>query len=445
MVNQNTENLGISNNSKERIAIFQASYPMLSHTINEVLAFAEAGYMVDLFLYNVNQRLAGANIKNDNISVHNFRSQSYKISDKIDNRSLITVFKPYDLLTKLYRKILWLSPIWRLFGRPLMELRERYLTQVQSDSGLLPSAVIKKSLEIMKRHKYKALIGIEKRGLIWAGIMSKRQNIPYLYHSLELFELNNPYFVANKDIFWKRLKLTENKYHRTSYATVIQDKRRAEVLLNENGVKNGRLVYMPVSVPNEPFQRSSFLQKKFNISNDKIIVFQFGWTKESRFSLELAEIAQSFNQKSLLLFHGPVQGSIAEQIQKIDMNKRIIISQDLVPDNKLHELISSAHIGLVIYPSYDFNHYLTAFASEKLALKLRSGLPIIAFRYPGYEILEDMHCGILINSLDEIPDAIEKILESYSEYSRNARDCFLEYYEYSKNMKSVIRLIAEMP
>jgi glycosyltransferase involved in cell wall biosynthesis len=216
-------------------------------------------------------------------------------------------------------------------------------------------------------------------------------------------------------------------------------------LFNDNGIKNGRVVYMPVSVPNEPFQRSSVLQKKFNISNDQIIILQFGWTKGSRFSVELAEMAQRFTQKWLLVLHGPAEDSVLKQIQEIDVNKRIIISQDLVPDNKIHGLISSAHIGLVLYPSFDFNHHLTAFASEKLALKLRSGLPIIAFKYPGYEIFEEKRCGILINSIEEIPDAIEKILKSYSDFSHNARDCFMEHYEFSKNIQEVVQLIDEMP
>jgi len=197
-------------------------------------------------------------------------------------------------------------------------------------------------------------------------------------------------------------------------------------------------------VPDEPLKSSSFFQKKFKIPADQVIILHFGHIVGIRFSLELANVAQEFHTDWRLVLHGRDEGPIVEQIKKIDADNRVIISRDLVPEEKIHELISSAHIGLVLYPSFDLNHRLTAFSSEKIALKLRAGLPIIAFNYPGYEIFEEKRCGVLIHSLDEIPFAIEKILASYTEFSHNARQCFLEHYEHSRNFENVIQFINRM-
>jgi hypothetical protein len=426
----------------DRIAIFQASGSLQSHTINEVLEFAEADYMVDLFLCNMDWSYVGTELNNDNISIYNFRPQNI-ILDRDDNPSVKTDFSFYDLLRRLYKKASWLVPVWRSFFPVITWLREKYFIRLQSERGLLPESVLTKSREIIKSKKYKALIGIEKSGLIWAGIISKHLNIPYLYHSLELYTWNHPEYT--KSILSRRMKMYEEKYHKNSYATIIQDKERADVLFKDNNIKNGRVIYMPVSAPDKALQRSSVFQRKFNIPDDKIIILQFGLIQKARFSLELAEIAQGFLKEWQLILHGPGDESVVEQIKKIDRKNRTIISQDVVPECDLHELISSAHIGLVLYRSFPLNDCLTAFSSEKMALQLRAGLPIIAFNYPGYDIIERTQCGILINSLDEINIAIEKILASYSEYSQNARQCFLECYEFSKNFKSIIKIINEMP
>ena len=121
-----------------------------------------------------------------------------------------------------------------------------------------------------------------------------------------------------------------------------------------------------------------------------------------------------------------------EIINQKGVSDRVILSTTLLPPSELTELIQSAKIGIVIYGNTNQNDMLTGFSSEKLSIYLQCGIPIIAFNYPSYEQINDYQCGVLIDSIDELPNAIAKILENYSFYQENAYRCFEEMYKYSK-------------
>jgi hypothetical protein len=84
-------------------------------------------------------------------------------------------------------------------------------------------------------------------------------------------------------------------------------------------------------------------------------------------------------------------------------------------------------------------------SSEKVALFLKCGIPIVALDNPGYEILELRHCGVVIKSLDELPAAIERILASWDEFSYNARVLFDERYEFKANYRKVVDMLKSLP
>lgn len=405
----------------------QASWQLQSHTVNSALMLSRSGYVVELFLYNVDCSYAGGQLENDiNIQIHTF-SAFYNASPISLKNELLSGLRLYVPLLHTVLKSIFHIP---------EKVREHYLVWKKREDDLMPSSILRETLRIMEGKEYKALIGIEKRGLVWAGQISQLLKIPYIYHSLELYTSYHPEFMKTSQA--KRLRIAENKYHKEASATIIQDERRADVLFNENKVDKKNIIYVPISILGQTYrQKSSYLQKKFNIKKDKIIIMQFGLIWQNRFNLELTNLAQNFPEDWTLVFHGYGQSTTIEKILAMDKKKKVILSLDLVPIGKLQELIASAHIGLVLYHSYPANDYLTAYSSEKMALQLQCGLPIIAFDYPGYEILEKNRCGVLIKKLDDIPQAIEHILTCYDEFSSNAYECFEEHYEFSRNYKKV--------
>jgi glycosyltransferase involved in cell wall biosynthesis len=245
----------------------------------------------------------------------------------------------------------------------------------------------------------------------------------------------------------KCLKHAEEKYHRRASVTIVQDERRGQVLFADNGVKLGRTLYVPVSRLGPPCRtRGTLLRTRLGLSERQRIILQFGHVNREGLGVQLAQLAQSFPDEWTLILHGPahLKAQGLERYRDASSNGRVVLSSELVPPSQLLELVSSAEIGLALYPSSHLNDTLTAFSSEKVALYLQCGVPVIAFAYPGYEILEHERCGLTINTIDELPRAIERILASLEDYSHDARRCFVKYYEFRTNYQKVVQSLREL-
>lgn len=424
--------------ARTRIGILQAEWPVQSQTFNCVFMLAQAGYLVELFLYEVPvlyelDRLGSM----PNVQVHTFSK-----SDKARGYARRT-----------WKAIKDRAEAWPRFKAGLILLvssllhvcvgaRELYAFVLGSDHGLLPEAILQKAHALMEGKGYRCLIGVEKKGLIWAGLMGERLGIPYMYYSLELYTRDHP--AAMRSFHARRTKRAEEKYHRRSAGTIVQDPERAAILLADNRVNSCDPFYVPVSLLGEPCRaRSAFLQERFQLSGDQTLVLQFGQICEDRLSIELARVAQGFPREWALVFHGWGPDSVIKRIREIDIHSRILLSLDLLPSEQIHQLVASAHVGLALYGDSSSNDRLTAFSSEKVALYLQCGLPVIAFDYPGYRRLIDRYrCGVVITTMGQIPGAIERIVSSYEEFRSRAYECFVDCYEFSKPFQKVVERLS---
>jgi glycosyltransferase involved in cell wall biosynthesis len=245
-----------------------------------------------------------------------------------------------------------------------------------------------------------------------------------------------------KSNYFKYLRLAECDYHRKASATIIQDPDRAQVLFHDNGMSmsEANIFYVPVSIIGEPYKnRSCFLHDALGIPKHKKVILYFGLIWEKRYALEVAQVAQNFPEDWVLVMHGYAENpSTLEKIKALDRRNRVVLSLELVPSNRIQELVASADIGLALYSPLLQNDRLTAFSSEKVALYMQCGVPFVAFDYPGYRRLaNEERCGVVIRSLDDLPKANREILLSYDEFRRRAYQTFHKYYDYCRNFAKV--------
>jgi glycosyltransferase involved in cell wall biosynthesis len=278
---------------------------------------------------------------------------------------------------------------------------------------------------------------VEKKGLIWAGRLAEIVKLPHLYYSLELYLEDVPAFAGNKG--FPILRREEIRYHRASQATIIQDKSRADALLRGSGMEKTDLLYLPVSpVGEENKNRSSLLYEQNEIPLDKKLILYFGMIAGDRRCFEVANAASRLKEDRLMVFHG--FGPLRD-ISRLRSRKRypnIVLSLRQVPQAAIKDIISSATIGLVLYENSCDNDRLTAFSSEKIALYLQSGIPIIAFDIGNYRDLTDAYrCGELIRDVRELPEAVEKILADYDRYRERAFAAFRELYRYDNYFPAI--------
>jgi glycosyltransferase involved in cell wall biosynthesis len=400
-----------------RIALFQAFLRFHSSTAFSALLLAKAGFRVDVFLYQIDE----ATPKNilatsDSIFIHSFddkRSRSSRSRRSLYRRAL--------------RRLLNFVRLW-----------------IGYEKDLIPDEVLERTDNIISEGCYRALIGIDKGGLLWAGAIARRHKSPLIYSSLELYTSDHR---ALKDPWIKRLKAKERDYHNACWATIVQDPARGRVLLEDNHIKREmRMIYMPVCRMGGPIeQKHRWLQSHLKLGDEKIIILSYGLIAEHRLCLEQAKIAQTFQKNWVLVFHGFGSKSMIRQLSEIDTNQKVRVSLNMVEQlSDEATIMSSAKISLIFYRSNDFNEWLTGFSSEKLALSLQCGIPVISFAYPSFSHIREEQCGILVNDISEIPNAVLQILSDYDNYRCRAFMSFTKHYQFEVKFANVLAALEEL-
>jgi hypothetical protein len=269
------QSLHVSGHTLPRIALFQAYLRFHSSTVFSALMLAGSGYLVDVFLYRIDESTPTDSLPtSDNIFLHHFDAME----------------SPSKHHASLYR-------------RAVRRILNYFKLCIGYDKDLIPQTVIQLTDNIIRQQRYNALIGIDKGGLLWAGAIARSAHTPLIYSSLELYTSDHR---ACKDPWIRRFKTIEKEYHKRCCATIVQDPIRGTVLLNDNEIRcDMRMLYVPVCRMGGPIQtQSDWLRRALNLNKEQIIILSYGLIAEHRSSLELAKVAQSFPDDWLLVFHG---------------------------------------------------------------------------------------------------------------------------------------------
>lgn len=389
---------------ERRIGIFEYDWSMYSFIKDLVIKLAEAGYIVDVFHKNPNVSL---NFTNSEQFIHysNVRYINFNTSN--------------TMAQKIVRKLKGF-------------LRRLSWNYKQNPNSIIEREILLRSKKIVNESDYLCFIGLEKIGLIWAGILSQLYRRPLVYYSLELYIEDHPEIKQ-----YSYLRKAEKKYHQLSRATIIQDRLRAKALMQYNGIEITDLIYLPISVRGDIVEnKSSFIHQKYKIEETKKLLLYFGLIEDERFSSDLVEISNRLQDDIMLVLHGYGEQTYLEHLQSTADKERVVFSLDFVEEEKIIDVISSATIGLALYDNTNSNDRLAAFSSVKVAYYLQCGDPIIAFDSESFrELINTYKCGELINSIDEIPQKAEKILNDYDSYKEQSFMAFQEFYNFDKNFR----------
>jgi glycosyltransferase involved in cell wall biosynthesis len=408
------------------VGVYQAEWPVNKHTLYLLNALAQLGYGVDLFCYQ---------------SHFPDNPEEYCTHRHIHIHDL----SPPDV----HQRVRPLSvKAKRGVEKATSYIKEKYLLLKRNYEDFIPDRVSNKVFEISKGKHYICFLGVEKFGLVWAAQVARKLNIPYLYYSLELYTRHGRFCTLNDRR--RRLKVAESTACQHSAAIIVQDEQRAGILFEDNDLAESHpAIYCPISQSGACYNKqTSYLRERFNIPEDKILILQFGQIK--RYGRELIQLAQTFPDNYLLVLHdGLIRNFLDDQplvseLKAIDSRNKVIFSLDDLGSGLLQAMTASADVGLALYPNRDDNNRLTIFSSEKIALYLQCGLPVIGFNYPGYELLENTGSGVLIQELKEIPAAADKILSEHKRYRNKGQKLFLEKYQFERNFKNISRFIDQL-
>lgn len=286
------------------------------------------------------------------------------------------------------------------------------------------------------RPRHDILIGIEKAGLEIAARHGLASKIPYIYYSLELYLEGHP--IANQ-FGWQRKH--EIGSHRDAAATIIQDRHRWKCLQEANHPESDQVFYLPVGVQDDhPQATGAGSDGVTRPARPKLLYL--GMLRRSRFVQTLIEAAPALPADMELHLHGPLAAEEAKHLLADPLPDRLRITTDMLKESELSALVAQAEIGLALYRRDYPNDRHTAYSSQKIALYLRAGVPIIAFRSETYEdLIQRYRCGEMIDTMDELPEAISRIRSSHSEYCHAARRAFEEIYNLDNYWKGLVEFL----
>lgn len=277
-----------------------------------------------------------------------------------------------------------------------------------------------------ERERYDVLIGVEKGGLELASRQGLRTRVPVVYYSLELYIEGHPGWYR---FGWQRR--SEIRCHRLAAATMIQDQLRWECLRLANRPSSDKVYFLPVGTPEAQDPETSIGHPSLpQTACGKMTLLYLGLIGDSRFSGELIRIGRSLPENLVMHLHGPLANPASESSTARNPSPRVRVSTNLLSESAMLRLVAQADIGLALYRRDIANDRLTAYSSHKIALYLQAGKPIIAFRSETYEdLMSRFECGELIDSIDELGAATERIQLGYGAYATEARKAFLSIYK----------------
>ncbi|BAZ17423.1 hypothetical protein NIES4071_93010 [Calothrix sp. NIES-4071] len=295
-------------------------------------------------------------------------------------------------------------------------------------------------------------IGIDTNGSILALIHNYIFKSKFAYLSLEITSLSHYRKLS------RLLKFIEYIAYRKAECIIIQDKDRFTSLCKYNHYQHPNVFYLPNSSSINDSRSSlvnqdnNYFRNIFNLSQKDFstLIIQAGMICDEVYSQELASAFSSINNGVALIFHERQKKSLQDPYIKTltEINSaNLFLSLDPLPYEEIDKVFASVTIGLAFYRNIDNNFSQIAKASGKLSFYLKHGRPVLVNNIESLSTLvEKYKIGVVINNPSdpiEIESAIKTILDNYSFYSKNAKACFAQEFDFASQVNPLLSLICK--
>jgi glycosyltransferase involved in cell wall biosynthesis len=293
-----------------------------------------------------------------------------------------------------------------------------------------------------RQRRYNAIFGVDPLGGFCGCLTAWLVGSPFYYWSLVLFD-------SPATLRERVLTFMQRRACASAKKILVQDERRARVILSGNESAMERVIIVPNAPAGAPnLRRSDYLAAKLGIPPGMKIVLHAGMLDHCVLSLELARSVRKWPVSYCLVLHSNERKApnnpLVEEIRRLQ-DGRVFLSLDPVPASDLDELLASAYIGLATYQKgLGVAWELLSAASGKLGSYMRSGIPVICTDQTGMrEVIETDHSGLVVSDLGEIPLALETISGDYDTFRAGAFRCYLERYEFSSHFGRVLEALEQ--
>lgn len=307
---------------------------------------------------------------------------------------------------------------------------------------LLPAHIFTSmmGLRLQGNAHYACMFGIDEAGTLLMLDYSRFVDSINLFYSFHIREK-----LPGK--MWQTKRYSGPQLARSCDYILVQDKCRADLFNLHYDIERKKIKCCPNAPLGEPRRRkTSFFYDRLGIPADKKIALFAGsyndglgldiivssianWPEDWVFVLHTRYDLKKYGERAFgvrMLSHALPEG-------------RFYLSKEVIPESEMQNATDSADVVFACYTYVEgdvnsqLNNQFIGHSSGKMAMALRSGIPIIANTYTNIpEIVRRHGCGEVIESSADIPAALSKIEAHYEEYSHGAINAFREEYDFKK-------------
>jgi glycosyltransferase involved in cell wall biosynthesis len=116
-----------------------------------------------------------------------------------------------------------------------------------------------------------------------------------------------------------------------------------------------------------------------------------------------------------------------ELLRRLRGSERLVLEERRLGWREAWSSMAAIDVGMVVYLSDAPQFCNMGIASNRLCMFLSMGVPVIASRQPSFQFIEDYGCGVLVERMDDVPDALRRIRAQQPQMAARALDCAREY------------------
>jgi len=282
------------------------------------------------------------------------------------------------------------------------------------------------------KERYDCIIGSGSHGNLAAFLVAKMTGSLYVNYCIEYPAFRNigsePYTAI--DSLYNNVALKQADY------IVTFDDTHVDLIAENIGIDRSRFLKLPNAKLGGVFKGDSdMIRTTFGIPREKTVILHSGGLGVWFGSSEIAQAAKEWGDDRVLVFHtshNAARDTYCKAMQANDYGGRVVFSTTPVPSGKLDEFVASADIGLAWYDRdvLGYRGENMGQAAGKIGDYLKCGLPVITNNFHSLSsYIETYGCGICVDTIAGIGDAVKGILADYGRYRENAFRCYEELWK----------------
>lgn len=253
-----------------------------------------------------------------------------------------------------------------------------------------------------------------------------------IYYNLEFID-DSMGITADVDFrFVRQIERSHFRYIDWFFAT---SPKRAQIFHDQTQIPSDKIRVLPVLPLMSKIPISNkYFHKKFNLSESINIILITGSIGERLLQKEIINTVHTWPENTALVFHSWVDGIFDSgyglSLKEESKDLPVYFSTEALCYNEMLASIASVSVGLAFYDDIDTNYREIFFSSNKIIEFLRCGIPVISSENKELnDFFMKYKCGFSI-SIENIPEALENILNNYETYRQAAFNVFHKNYSF---------------